>query len=206
MRSSAITALKTLRLPLVGQGWPATLHALGKPAHTLRIPAEVDDAWPLLVTLARVIHGGHLRTDPVGEHRWATVNGGSTLYAPGLHLPAGRFYTEDEAALATGTDAAVLRAAWPATTLTRTVSGYYCGDQADWVSRDWLTALCGLLLSDEPFQEDELMAAFRALPDAPAVQDNTLRGVLRTHPALRRGPGKGTWRYTPEADGGVAAR
>ncbi|MBZ9715801.1 hypothetical protein [Deinococcus multiflagellatus] len=188
---------RRLALALESHQWTEAPQALADPPQVVLLPEHTETIWSLLVSVASARSGGRVSTYKLDALRWVVVQTEAHTFIPGLSLPTGRFFTEEEASAFTGISADLLRVVWPAARLTRTQSGHYADFSIRWTSREWLEALSYILAGTTPFHERELFAALKRLPDAPQVQDSTLRQILRLHPDFSRGETAGVWQHVP---------
>lgn len=199
VRQLGLRALQQVATHAHRQGWAATLYELAREPRAVVIPPGAEEAWPVLALAALSRHTPDLRTVRLRGDVWALFVCPDWHLKPGGVLGAHRFLPEGETARVLDLPAEVLRLVWPCPRLgvRRTRDGRYAPPEDRWNAEVWLTAVAGALAEagHDTWEERLLFAALRSFPDAPDVQDTTLRRALQRGTAFTRTPLPGVWTW-----------
>lgn len=197
LRRLHIQSVRELRVTAFFEAWASQLYGLAQSPRVVEVPLQAGNTWRVLISLARSTARPDLYTHTLAPGLWVLVRlpGGADLRHRTL-LP-GRYYPEAEAAAHLRLPGDLLRVAWPAMQVERTVGGQYAARQDEWSSADWLAAVARALAEAgfDTWEARHLYAAMRSLPNAPDVLDSTLRTALRKGAHFEHTPLRGVWRW-----------
>ncbi|MEF2278374.1 hypothetical protein V3W47_08675 [Deinococcus sp. YIM 134068] len=190
-------AWQQLRAHTRHQAWRAELWALAARPRVVQVRPDIEHAWALLVEGTRALDQPEVRTVRLAPGLWALYRGAAPSRLRSVTLPAGRVLTAGEAAAVLGLDEALLAVVWPATRVWRTRNGDYAGHTVAWTSGEWLAALAEVLTraGQTAWEEDLLFRAYRTLPDAPEVEESSLKAALRRSRRFARTEVPRVWRF-----------